>query len=268
MKKIKRLSRKLLPYFIRGFILRSIGYMEFKICLLSNKPYFGTYLTAGQTWPQRRIAMRNLLESELSKYKGNDYQVLEVGSWGGQSAILWASICKKFKKGKVFCVDTWGSFENKLFKVMKKATKGDKIMKLFFHNVKATNSNNITAIRGRSNDVAKILKPNSFNFVYVDGDHTYHPFKKDLEDYSKLCCQGGIICGDDLELDPSEVDLDNARKNQRVDYIKDTKTGEYFHPGIALAVKEFFGKVSMLNGFWAVRKSKNGWEKVILSCKR
>jgi hypothetical protein len=49
-----------------------------------------------------------------------------------------------------------------------------------------------------------------------------------------------------------------------VDYIADPRTGTMFHPGVTLAVGEFFGEVSCYHGFWIVQKSRVGYYPVSL----
>ncbi len=71
------------------------------------------------------------------------------------------------------------------------------------------------------------------------------------------------MCGDDLELQVSEINLENAKKNIDSDFIPDPKTNNWFHPGVTLAVGEFFGEVSVWEGFWAMRKRGASWEKVV-----
>jgi len=251
--------------YIVSLTLKIKGFIDFRISILLRKPYFGVYLSAGQTWLTRRGVMRQLLENELSKINNKDYKILEIGSWAGQSTLLWASVCRKYKRGKVFCIDTWGAAVNSP-KDMINATKKDKIMKLFLHNISVSGLRNlIIPIRGTSNEVFKILKTNEFNFIYIDGDHSYKQFKKDLENYSKLCKVGGIICGDDFEISLSDIDLENARKYSEEDFIKDPKTGRFFHPGIALGIKDVFKNVNAFNGFWAIKKAKKGWEDIDFS---
>lgn len=254
-----KIARKL-----KSLLIRSLGYMEFRINLLLNKPYFGRYLSAGQTWNTRKGIMKRLLEDEMSKSKSEDYKILEICSWAGESTVLWDSVCKKFNKGKVFCIDTWRAADNSP-KLMKKAVKRDKIMKLFLHNIRVSKSERIIHIRATSDEVAKILKLNTFDFIYVDGDHSYSQFKRDLINYSKFCKHNGVICGDDLEINPAKVNLNNTKKYSEEDYIKDINTGEFFHPGITLGIIEFFGNdISMLNGFWAMRKLGNKYKKINL----
>ncbi len=57
--------------------------------------------------------MRALLQSECARQPNQYYRVLEIGSWAGGSAILWAETLKQFNNGKgsVFCVDPWRRYE-------------------------------------------------------------------------------------------------------------------------------------------------------------
>src|SRR3990167_5996297 len=65
-------------------------------CLLLKQPYFGTVMLAGQTWAVRKPYMRQLIEREILK-KGpkNGFNVLEMGTWAGNSAVLWASAMRE-----------------------------------------------------------------------------------------------------------------------------------------------------------------------------
>jgi len=123
----------------------------------------------------------------------------------------------------------------------------------------------IIQIKASSYTVIDILQPNKFDFVYIDGDHAYAQFKRDLLNYTKVVKIGGIICGDDLEICPDEIDVISAKKYYEEDAIVDPKTKKRFHPSIALSVLEVFGNdISMKNGFWAMRRVKDNWESIIL----
>lgn len=247
-------------FLIRKLIPKKIGF-EFTKCI--KRPYFGPYLCAEQLWPNRYPTMSQLINQELMM-ASSSYKILEIGSWAGQSAILWASVCKGKKKGKVFVIDTWESSDN-VSEAMKQAVKKNKIFKLFLHNIEASGVKDyIVPIKGSSDTVADILKPETFDFVYIDGDHAYTQFKKDLLNYMKVVKINGVICGDDLELHPNGIDILNAKKHCEDDYIFDPRFKKYFHPGIALGINEVFGNVSMKNGFWAIRRVKSGWKPVNL----
>lgn len=238
---------------------------KLEYALLANKPYLGPIFIANQIWTEREPLMKNLISSELKNTKTEFFKVLEIGTWAGSSAMLWATECKKYNKGMVFCVDTWQLSPNFQVSEMREGLKNDKIFRLFLHNLKARQLENLVIpIRCESNIFAKIVKLQLFDFVYIDGDHGYNQFKQDLENFSEVVKIGGIICGDDLELMPQDIDIDYARKNHEIDFIEDPKTRKHYHPGIALGISDFFGETSMKNGFWAMRKTKNGWEKIEL----
>lgn len=52
----------------------------------------------------------------------------------------------------------------------------------------------------RSFSVDVVFPNHYFNWVYLDGDHSYHAVKKDLEFYYPLIKKGGYLCGDDYGL--------------------------------------------------------------------
>jgi Methyltransferase domain len=55
--------------------------------------------------------------------------------------------------------------------------------------------------REMSVDAATAFDDASFDWVYVDGDHTYDAVKSDLELYRPKVKPGGLICGDDYGSD-------------------------------------------------------------------
>jgi hypothetical protein len=54
----------------------------------------------------------------------------------------------------------------------------------------------------------------------------------------------------------------NAQPN--IDQHYDPAIDAYFHPGVAKAVAEAFGRVSCWSGFWAMQKTPDGWATVSL----
>ena len=236
-------------------------------CLLFKKPYFGTVMLAGQTWESRKPHMRSLIEAEIFR-KGpqNGFHVLEMGTWAGDSAILWADTLKRSNVigGIIFCVDSWEALEsgketagvNKASLVMKDAARRGKIFKLFLHNVKTSGHENvIKPLRGLTHDILPGLKLQSFDFVYVDASHLYSHVRHDLKWALKLVRPGGVICGDDLELQKHEIDIGYAEQNKEKDTVICPSKGTEYHPGVTLAVDEIFGnEVTCQKGFWHVRR--------------
>jgi hypothetical protein len=100
--------------------------------------------------------------------------------------------------------------------------------------------------------------------VFIDGDHAYSSVARDIRDYAPLVTDGGYICGDDLELQMSEIERDLARTHLDKDLVRDASTGTDFHPGVTMAVGEFFGEVSAYAGFCVMQQTGGTWRKVAL----
>ncbi|MEW5895580.1 MAG: class I SAM-dependent methyltransferase [Candidatus Omnitrophota bacterium] len=257
IKKFRVLYLILRPAFRAGRYLKELT--RYFLARFFSRPYFGRYMLAGLAWPERQEAMKSLLRKELAA-SGKEFNILEIGTWAGSSAFIWAGICKEEGKGKIFCVDHWRASPNSP-EVMKKAVKNDRIFNLFLHNMRAGGHENVFSLRGPSDELLKVLKPESFDFIYVDGDHGYSQARKDILSAVSLLKDGGIICGDDLDVHPDSVEQEFLQQHKEEDYVQYPSTGEYLHPGVALVIKEIFDEVDCWNGFWAVRKNQSGWEK-------
>ena len=232
-------------------------------------------MLANQTWERRRPYMKRAIELDLARNPGEPYSVVEIGSWAGESAILWADAIRDHNEGvgRVVCVDPWLPYFSdtdvdrapKLAQ-MEDALKNNEIYRLFLHNVRASgHERRVEPQRGKSDDVLPQLGEQEFDLVFVDGLHTYSQVIKDLHNSDRLVRQGGLLCGDDLELQDHEVDRELTRQNKEIDCILDERSNEHYHPGVTLAVSEFFGcEVSAYEGFWLMRKTASGWAKVDL----
>lgn len=247
---------------LKNFLLRRFPYLDYQCTLWGNKPYYGTFLMAGQILPARKYVMRDMIRRELMQTVRSDFTLLEIGSWAGLSTSIWAQECQHQSKGTVFCIDTWEASLN-VPEIMQKAAKRNRIYKLFQHNMRCSGYENIVfPIKASSDVMHNILKPQSFDLIFIDGDHAHTQFKKDLINYMPLIKDKGIICGDDLEHLPQDIDLGFARNHLEEDYIEDASNNQKYHPGIAVAIQEVFGSVSMKEGFWAMRKIGPEWHKV------
>ncbi|MCX6901542.1 MAG: class I SAM-dependent methyltransferase [Verrucomicrobia bacterium] len=244
---------------------------RFRQCIKERRPYFGPIMAARQGVSVRHAYMRALVEEECARIGDGSYRILEIGSWAGGSAITWASAVQSFNKGRgcVVCVDPWESYVDNLvrdaevYQAMDAALKSGDIFNLFLHNIRSSGFYSlIKVMRGQSGDILPLLKPETFDLVFVDGAHDYASVVADLKNASPLVRDGGILCGDDLELQTSEVDMENARNHSASDYVCDPRTSEWFHPGVTLAIGERFGLVSVWQGFWAMRKTGTCWQKV------
>jgi len=257
--------------------LQELDRPRYWYCMLAKKPYFGTISLAGQTWEERKAYMQKLLSGEINRKKGDAIRILEVGSWAGNSAVLWADVIKKYgARGEIVCVDPWEPYVkedreegtiNVAILIMNQALEKGDVYKLFLHNIQASGHAGIICPRkGFSDQILPTLKESAYDLIFLDGDHSYSGIKKDLQNMQRLLVDGGIVCGDDLDLQADEIDLEYAKSKKETNFIVDPKTSKEFHPGISVAVWEFFGgRISSYEGFWAMRKKGSQWEKVLIS---
>jgi len=253
-------------------IVLELDRARYVYCLITKKPYFGTVVLAAQTWEERKPYMRRIVEQETQNK--NEFYLLEIGSWAGNSAVLWADAIKSSGcKGMVLCIDPWKPYikeqqekVNSATIIMNKALKKGSVFKLFLHNIQTSHySDMIFPFKGCSDRVLPLLREKSFDMAYIDGDHSYSGIKKDLHNVVRLIGDGGIVCGDDFDINVLEIDRDYAEENKEVNVVIDPKTKRAYHPGVCLAVSEFFGTdISNYCGFWAMRRTGNQWQKVTL----
>jgi len=245
-------------------------------CRLGNKPYFGEYLLAGQTFPTRLPWMQRAVACEITRRadKKEAFRVLEIGSWGGQSTLLWATAIKEYAggNGTVVCIDPWAYYDGLYMdaglsyypRIMTAAMRKDRIYQLFQHNIRSSGySEFVQPFRAHSGKAVPLLRDAYFNLVYVDGSHRYEHVLDDLNKCSRVLTEGGILCGDDLELQFDVIDAERTVKYKNTEFILDPRSGSYFHPGVTFAVWDFFGgSVTAYDGFWLMRKRGHAWERV------
>ena len=192
--------------------------------------------------------------------------LVEVGSWAGASALTWGQGLRfhNNSRGSLICVDAWkpylgrANMADALGQEINQALETDKPYQIFEENMQfMPPSVDVTVRRGWSAEVLPTLRDDSFHLIYLDGDHTYGAVAKDIKLACPLIRDGGIICGDDLELQFHELGGSNDRFSDDVGKCIDQKTGLSFHPGVARAVSEKFGEVSSWSGFWAMRRNGN-----------
>jgi predicted O-methyltransferase YrrM len=242
--------------------------------LLTGKPYFGPAMCALQGPPNRHRYLGALVEEVAKSRRQGQIRILELGSWAGASAITWGKAIQGLgSEGRVTCVDQWRPyFDESLetefhYQAMNDAGKDGKILKLFLHNIRTANvSHMVDYLIGDTREVLPGLSGAEYDIVYIDGSHIFEFVRRDIKEAKRLVREGGIICGDDLELQRSEVDdvEHTAAVDLKKDFVHSCRADAYYHPGVTEAVAIEFGLVSSWEGVWAARKLASQWARIKL----
>lgn len=136
--------------------------------------------------------MKNQNNTHTLKYIKEGGVCAEIGVWEGDlsSQIL------KAKPSKLHLIDPWESQDviERCYSIEQE--KMDKIYESV--STKFGKLSNVEIHRNFSTDVN--FPKEYFDWVYIDGDHSYDAVKKDLEFYYPLIKKGGYLCGDDYGL--------------------------------------------------------------------
>lgn len=72
-------------------------------------------------------------------------------------------------------------------------------------NQKYKHNPNITLLRGYSHELLPHFAKETFDVMYIDGDHSYQGVKVDLALAKQLVKKNGLICGHDYEMNPAKT---------------------------------------------------------------
>ena len=123
---------------------------------------------------------------------------IEVGSWKGRSTLAIAN----HTQGVLCCVDAWLSMLGAANESSSSRNEAKLAYDAFQRNLsKHIDSGRVKITRARSVVGANMLLneygPKSFDWVFLDGDHSYEAVKSEIEVYSKLVRVGGLMSGHD-----------------------------------------------------------------------
>lgn len=129
------------------------------------------------------------LINHINKFSNTkEMNMIEIGSYVGESTIIFA---KHFKN--VVSIDPFVNNYDPNDLVCSYADFDDVYEKFM---QRTADFRNIINFRLKSDDGIKVLK-RKFDFVYIDGVHTYEQVKKDIINYLPLINEDGFIGGHD-----------------------------------------------------------------------
>ena len=129
-----------------------------------------------------------LLDMIISIGDTSNMSMIEIGSYTGESTIIFA---EHFKK--VISIDPFLNYYDNNDAASNLGNLDDVYMKF----IERTNKfENIFHIKEKSENAIDYLKE-KVDFVYIDGIHTYEQVKKDINNYIGIIKDNGIIGGHD-----------------------------------------------------------------------
>jgi predicted O-methyltransferase YrrM len=194
----------------------------------------------GREFPMEDAAALFCLAKKYIKRGGN---VLEIGSWKGNSSIILGEVCR-LKNAKLTCVDTWLGSDG--VKHHKEEVDRTSVFDILINNIRHFNlQNTITPARIES---SRFLKETTckYDFIFNDGDHKYKAFTNDVNGAIKKIQENGIICGHDCETMFENLNAGQKaeiHENLEIDYITINVKGERLlgvHPGVVKGVFDIF----------------------------
>lgn len=116
-------------------------------------------------------------------------QVLEIGSYQGMSTCWLLDNILTHDSAKIVCVDPfWPPYGQR-----------------FIDNIYATGTpSKVVRIANNSQDALSVLKPASYDFIYIDGDHDDNIVLQDAVSSWSLVKVGGLMIFDDYEQPTAE----------------------------------------------------------------
>ena len=173
--------------------------------------------------------------AELSHKKAKEGTVfVEIGSWKGcSSAILAVQV--KDAGGHLYCVDHWKGSEGT--KLLDEANKED-VYEVFESNMKDLELwDYITPMKMDSIKASEEFKNGSIDFLFIDGDHRYTGFMKDLEMWIPKLKDDATLCGHDAECYFTQ--LEPAIGHYLELHLNDDFTDGY-HAGVIVGLYDYF----------------------------
>jgi len=140
-----------------------------------------------------KIFVRNDFDVLLKNLGLDNGTYLEIGVWRGRfSRIIHSWNIHK----KLYLLDPWRQLEGYRDAMNEKSN--DEFEEIH-QGVRAyfENDDSVEIIRARSEDTIDKFQDGSFDFIYLDGDHSYEHAKMDIEAWVPKVKKGGVFAGHD-----------------------------------------------------------------------
>lgn len=141
------------------------------------------------------ISGKKNFETYLSGLKGKpDLRFIEIGPFEGKATVWMLENILTAPTSRIVCIDTFeGSDEHKALGV-----DTSDLYQTFLANTQQYREK-ITVLTGKSGAELRLLVPNKYDFVYIDGSHRAPDVLEDAVLSFRLLKSGGLMIFDDYE---------------------------------------------------------------------
>lgn len=207
------------------------------------------HLRSEQITNEQKLVLQSLVE-----FVGKPgLKILEIGSWLGESTIFLGNLAQKFN-GTLTTVDWWKGNPGTTLEPL--AAMQD-IFSIFWERICSETLDDIVIpIRAHTDHAHQILRPNTFDLIFIDADHRYDQVSQDLRNYAPLAKKDqAIICGHDCEGYIQDFDPEFLKQGKDQDYYQTV------HCGVVLAVGQYFDNYSISHSIWSAtwEESERKW---------
>jgi len=126
----------------------------------------------------------------LKKKKG--MVAYEIGAWTGMSTCCIGRIVKECE-GTLTTIDNFRGSNEKQEQVLSSVD----VRMILEKNLKRFGVDDVVTILNRSSEKCDDIPDESVDFLFIDGDHRYTQFKKDVQNWYPKIKKGGTISGHD-----------------------------------------------------------------------
>jgi hypothetical protein len=135
-------------------------------------------------------------------YFNDNINILEVGTHSGNYA---ERIYQIFPKSSIYLLDTWDSNNTDFYY----STRPGLVEKAYAMTLeKFKDKPNVNIIKADSVVAYKEFQDNFFDWIYIDGDHSYDGVKNDLQNWFKKLKINGIMSGHDWDVNSSNPEFE------------------------------------------------------------
>lgn len=133
---------------------------------------------------------------KLLNDKGLNGDILEIGTHRADFAEI---ILRKWSGNHLYCIDPWYNhpeYEEQAQYLWGSGNR-DEDFGIAKERLRVTGKKH-TMLKGRSKDFVSKFNDNTFDFIYIDGDHSYKAVNYDLNSWWSKVKPGGIVAGHDF----------------------------------------------------------------------